>query len=193
MQLTAHQSDELLRALLERVARRDANALKSLYDATSGKLFGLAMRVLKNTEHAEDVLQEAFINIWNIAPDYRQALSPPMAWMGLIVRSRALDYLRRRSVEKHLGGQSPDDSDDDSIDVDAVNPMEASMASEQAWALQQCLQRIDPKPREVLVMAYYRDLSHRELAQQLMLPIGTVKTWIRRSLDQLRVCLARFV
>jgi RNA polymerase sigma factor (sigma-70 family) len=184
--------DARLIQLIEGVAAKDANALRELYDATSAKLYAVAMRVVGNTEHAEDVLQEAYLNIWRIAGDYRASLSPPMAWMGVVVRSRALDFLRNRKVERSLAGPEMDEQLTNTLDSDAPTPMDTSMASEQAWALHECLRKIEAKPREVLTMAYFRDLSHGELAEQLRLPLGTVKTWIRRSLDQLRSCMARF-
>ena len=84
------QPDDTLIALLDRVAARDEAALKALYDLTAGKLMGLAMRVVGKTEWAEDVLQETFLHIWRSAGDYRASLSPPMAWLGLIVRSRSV-------------------------------------------------------------------------------------------------------
>ena len=80
----------------------------------------------------------------------------------------------------------------DTLESDAPNPMDTAQASEQAWALHQCMTRLDSKQREVVSLAYVRDLSHSELAEQLRLPLGTVKSWIRRSLDQLRLCMARF-
>ncbi len=184
--------DMQLIALIDRVALRDANALRQLYDATSSKLYAVAMRVVSNTEHAEDVLQDAYLNIWRIAGDYRASLSPPMAWMGIVVRSRALDFLRKRKAERALGGVSIDNEFGDALCTDESSPMDTSIASEQAWALHECLRKIEAKPREVLVMAYFRDLSHGELASQLSLPLGTVKTWIRRSLQQLRSCMDKF-
>lgn len=184
--------DLQLIALIDRVALRDANALRQLYDATSSKLYAVAMRVVSNTEHAEDVLQDAYLNIWRIAGDYRASLSPPMAWMGVVVRSRALDFLRKRKAERALGGTSIDDEYGDALSADEPGPMDTSIASEQAWALHECLRKIEAKPREVLTLAYFRDLSHGELAAQLKLPLGTVKTWIRRSLEQLRSCMGRF-
>jgi RNA polymerase sigma factor (sigma-70 family) len=184
--------DMQLIALIDRVAMRDANALRQLYDATSSKLYAVAMRVVSNTEHAEDVLQDAYLNIWRIAGDYRASLSPPMAWMGVVVRSRALDFLRKRKAERALGGASIDTEFGDALSSDEPSPMDTSIASEQAWALHECLRKIEAKPREVLTMAYFRDLSHGELAAQLSLPLGTVKTWIRRSLQQLRSCMDKF-
>jgi len=178
--------------LLDRIASRDEAALRALYDKCSSKLYGLAMRVVSNREWAEDVLQDAFITIWRIAVDYRGTLSPPMAWMGLIVRSRALDFLRRRAAERDTQTQSLDDDMADTLAGDMPDPVNTALASEQAWALKQCLEQLENKQREVVSLAYLRDLSHGELAAQLRLPLGTVKTWIRRGLAQLRLCMARF-
>ena len=188
---TAAADDELI-ALLDRVARKDAAALKTLYDLCSSKLYGLAMRVVSQREWAEDVLQEAFLNIWRSAGDYRASLSPPMAWMGLIVRSRALDLLRRRASDRAHVTQELDETLADTLPGDAANPMDTTQASEQAWALHQCMGQLESRQREVVSLAYMRDLSHSELSTQLKLPLGTVKTWIRRGLDQLRLCMARF-
>jgi RNA polymerase sigma factor (sigma-70 family) len=186
-------------ALIDRIAARDSGserdaqqALRELYDLTSSKLFGVALRVAGKRDWAEDVLQEAFINIWRIAGDYRSTLSPPMAWMGVIVRSRALDFLRRRTSERADSVQELDDFINDTVAGDSANPMDTTQASEQAWALHECLRKLDNKHREVVSLAYMRDLSHGELAEQLKLPLGTVKTWIRRGLEQLRGCMARF-
>jgi RNA polymerase sigma factor (sigma-70 family) len=184
--------DRQLVYLIEQVSKKDTDALKKLYQATSGKMLGIAMRIIGNREQAEDILQDAYLKIWRIAEDYRQSLSPPIAWMGIIVRSRALDVMRKNATEKHLQGSDIDDDGIQALDETADNPMDTALASEQAWALHECLKKIDAKPREVLVQAYFKGLSHGELANQLSLPLGTVKTWIRRSLEQLRVCLARF-
>lgn len=183
--------DLQLIALLDRVAASDEAALRELYELTSSRLYGVAVRVVTNREWAEDVLQEAFINIWRIAGDYKASLSPPMAWLGLIVRSRGLDFLRRRTSERADAGQELDDMIADTVAGDSPNPMDMAQASEQAWALHQCLSQLENKQREVVSLAYMRDLSHGELAEQLKLPLGTVKTWIRRGLDQLRGCMAR--
>ena len=184
--------DTRLIALLQRIARKDQAALRSLYDSCADKLFGLALRVVSHRELAEDVLQEAFLNIWRSAPDYSATLSPPLAWMGLIVRSRALDLLRRRAAERTHLTQEIDETLAATLAGEGLTPLDTAQASEQAWALNQCLGRLESKQREVVNLAYMRDLSHSELASQLQLPLGTVKTWIRRGLDQLRQCMARF-
>ncbi|MDB5743605.1 MAG: polymerase, sigma-24 subunit, subfamily [Polaromonas sp.] len=179
-------------ALLDRVALADESALKELYDLTSPKLYGVAVRVVTNREWAEDVLQEAYLNIWKVAGDYKATLSPPLAWMGLVVRSRGLDFLRRRASDRADRVQELDEVISDTVAGDAPNPMDTTQASEQARALHQCLSQLEGKQREVVSLAYLRDLSHSELAQQLRLPLGTVKTWIRRGLEQLRGCMERF-
>jgi RNA polymerase sigma factor (sigma-70 family) len=186
------EPDAELMQLIDRVAQRDEAALKSLYELTSGKLYGLAMRVVRHNEWAEDALQDTFLQIWRTAPDYRASLSPPMAWLGLIVRSRSLDQLRRRKAEREHLTDEIDDTMADTLEGDSPNPMDTSLASQQAWALHQCLGKLENRQREVVSLAYLRDLSHGELATQLKLPLGTVKTWIRRGLDQLRTCLAHF-
>jgi RNA polymerase sigma factor (sigma-70 family) len=188
----AENPDEQLMTLIDRVAERDESALKALYDLTSGKLYGLSMRVVRNNEWAEDALQDTFLQIWRNAPDYRASLSPPMAWLGLIVRSRSLDLLRRRKAAREHLTDEIDEAMADTMEGDSPNPMDTSLASQQAWALHQCLGKLENKQREVVSLAYLRDLSHGELAEQLKLPLGTVKTWIRRGLDQLRTCMARF-
>ncbi|MGH6627821.1 MAG: RNA polymerase sigma factor [Burkholderiaceae bacterium] len=195
--------DLALIALIDRIAAHrqggpvgrpsdSETALRELYDLTSSKLYGVALRVVSQRDWAEDVLQEAYLNIWRIAGDYRAALSPPLAWMGVIVRSRALDFLRRRASERADATAALDDWVTDTVAGDDPGPMDTTQASEQAWALHECLRQLEAKQREVLSLAYLRDLSHGELAKQLKLPLGTVKTWIRRGLEQLRGCMARF-
>ena len=197
-----HELQDLqLIALIERIAARDAAdgrladgeaALRELYDLTSSKLYGVALRVAGNRDWAEDVLQEAYLNVWRIAGDYRATLSPPMAWMGVIVRSRALDFLRRRASERADASLELTDAISETVAGDGADPMDTTQASEQAWALHECLRKLEARQREVVSLAYLRDLSHSELAEQLKIPLGTVKTWIRRGLDQLRGCMRRF-
>lgn len=190
--MTTDHHDATLIALLDRIARQDHAALKELYDSCAPKLYGLALRVVTHRDWAEDVLQEAFLSIWRSAPDYRAALSPPMAWLGLVVRSRGLDMLRRRAADRSHVTQELDDSLAETLESEGGNPLDTAQASEQAWALHQCLVQLDKRQREVVSLAYVRDLSHNELATQLQIPLGTVKTWIRRGLDQLRTCMSRF-
>lgn len=190
--MTTPTPDDELIALLDRIGQRDEAALKGLYDQTASKLYGVALRILGNRDWAEDVLQESFLAVWRVGADYRASLSPPMAWLGMVVRSRALDFLRKRRSDRLHLTQELSEEHADSVEGDAPSPLDATQASQQAQALHQCLSRLDNKQREVVSLAYLRDLSHGELAAQLRIPLGTVKTWIRRGLDQLRNCMARY-
>jgi RNA polymerase sigma factor (sigma-70 family) len=179
--------------LLDRIAAREDKALRLLYDETASRLYGLALRILGNQAWAEDVLQDSFVAIWRNAGSYRDSLSPPLAWMGMLVRSRALDFLRRRKAERLDQHALVDDMDDLPQGDDAQGPMQSVEASEQATVLHQCMERLQQAQRQVVSLAYLRDLSHSELASHFQLPLGTVKTWMRRSLEQLRKCMARHV
>lgn len=185
-------TDTELNTLINQIGLGDEAAMKRLYDLTSPRLYGLALRVVRKPEWAEDVVQEAYLTVWRTALDFRSALSPPLAWMGLIVRSRALDLLRRRAADRSHITQELDEFLQDTLEGPSPNPQDVQQASQQAQALHQCLSGLNQKQRQVVSLAYLRDLSHSELAQQLSLPLGTVKTWIRRGLDQLRHCMNRF-
>lgn len=191
--MSAKTPDNQLMDLIDRVATRDEVALKLLYDQTASRLYGLALRILGNKEWAEDVLQESFLGIWRSAGAYRDSLSPPLAWMGMLVRSRALDFLRRRRAERLHLNLPIEDFEELPQDKDAQGPMQLVEASEQAVVLHQCLEKLEQPQRQVVSLAYLSDLSHSELASSLKLPLGTVKTWMRRSLEQLRKCMARHV
>lgn len=176
-------------ALIDRVGHHDEAALRQLYDISAPRLLGLAMRIVRRREWAEDALQESFITIWRIASDYRETLSPPQAWMGLIVRSRSLDLLRKRSAEREPQSQEFDEAMADTLESDAANPMDVADASEQAQALHRCLAQLEQRQREVVSLAYLRELSHSELSSQLAVPLGTIKGWIRAAMDKLRTCM----
>ena len=189
---TPHPPDAELRTLIDRIAARDTTAMKALYDRVARKLYGLALRVLGNAQWAEDALQDAMLPVWRTAGDYRASLSPPMAWLSLIARSRALDQLRRRRAEREHLRDDIDDARAVELVSDEAGPLDSSLASQQAKALHQCLMRLEARQRELINLAYLRELSHSELAQQLKMPLGTVKSLVRRGMEQLRICMARF-
>jgi RNA polymerase sigma-70 factor, ECF subfamily len=176
---------ESLAGLLERVAREDGAALRELYDLAAPKLFGLALRILTKHEWAEEVLQDSFINIWRFAGDYRRALSAPMTWMSAIVRNRALDHLRR------VNSQETEWSDalDDLVASAEPDPDALTGISLQARMLEGCMQQLEPAQRQAVALAYLRDQSHSEIADTLAVPLGTIKSWIRRGLAKLKTCL----
>jgi RNA polymerase sigma-70 factor, ECF subfamily len=176
---------ETLVALLERVAGEDASALRELYDVASPKLFGLALRILSKPEWAEEVLQDSFVNIWRFAGDYRRGLSAPMTWMSAIVRNRAFDHLRRVNATETEWS----DTLDDLVASGDPTPEELSSMSAEARQLARCMETLEPAQRQAVALAYLRDQSHSEIAEVLTVPLGTVKSWIRRGLQKLKTCL----
>lgn len=190
---TDERTNTQLRAWLAATARGDGTAFRSLYDATAPKLFSFALRILQKREAAEEVLQESFVSIWNNASGYQDGLAAPMTWMSTIVRNKAFDALRRL----HSAGETAA-IDADGFDREVMEAMESGEPSqldrlqlgEDARALARCLAKLEGLHRQAIAMAFYHDLSHSEVAQQLQLPIGTVKTWIRRGLERLRKCLS---
>jgi RNA polymerase sigma-70 factor (ECF subfamily) len=183
-----------LRELLAAVARRDALAFRRLYDATSPKLFGFALRILIKGELAEEVLQESFISIWNNADSYQPALAAPLTWMTTIVRNKAFDALRRAGAtgaNVEIDAETFDPAVMAALESSVSTPLEALQLSGDAKSLAQCLKRLEGLHRQAIALAFYHDLSHSEVAEQLKLPVGTIKTWIRRGLERLRGCLSK--
>ena len=179
-------SSEPLAELLAACARRDRAAFERLYRASAPKLFGVALRILRREDWAEDVLQECYVRIWDHAPEYRAGLAAPMTWMTSIVRNRCLDWLRRPNLEV---------VDEDGELLEAVpgndpGPLAALQGGREALALKHCLEALEGKQRQAIALAYLDGLSHSELAAHLREPLGTVKTWVRRGLLRLKACLA---
>jgi RNA polymerase sigma-70 factor (ECF subfamily) len=189
--LASQPDPQQLRTWLAAAAARDAKAFRSLYDATSPKLFGYALRILHKRELAEEVLQESFVSIWNSARSYQSQLAAPMTWMAAIVRNKALDALRRTDGTLEINVDTFDSSILNALHDPGATPIEALQISSDARALAYCMSMLEGLHRQVIGMAFYHDLSHSEVAQQMAIPIGTVKTWIRRSLDRLKTCLAK--
>ena len=185
-------SNEDLTRLLARTAARDHAAFKELYDLTSAHLFGVALRILNRRERAEEVLQEAYVNVWNQAGSYAAGLSAPMTWLTSVVRNKALDWLRhlKRADESTL--VLIDDAGEDYLDQMAdprADPQELLSQATEGLRLRHCLGTLDAPQRQSLALAYYDGLSHSELATHLNAPLGTVKAWVRRGLDKLKQCL----
>ena len=188
---TLHLDPEQLRGWLHATAQGDATAFRALYDATSSKLFGYALRILGKPELAEEALQDGFVAIWNGAGGYQRHLAAPMTWMTTIVRNKALDLLRRSAHDADIDGPVFDAEIMAALQDPRATPIDALLLSRDAKALAYCMSTLDAMHRQVVGLAFYHDLSHSELAQQMAIPIGTVKTWIRRSLERLKTCLAK--
>ena len=180
-----------LRHWLQAAARQDASSFRLLYDATSPKLFGFALRILGKRELAEEALQDGYVAIWNGAASYQAHLAAPMTWMTAIVRNKALDLLRRSGVDAEIDGPVFDADIMHALQDPRATPIDALLISHDARALAYCMSLLEGAHRQVVGLAFFHDLSHSEVAQQMAIPIGTVKTWIRRSLERLKTCLAK--
>jgi RNA polymerase sigma-70 factor (ECF subfamily) len=176
-----------LAELLAQSALKNQRAFADLYELTAPKLYGVALRILRRQDWAEEVLQECYVNIWNHAGDYAVQRSAPLTWMTSIVRNRCLDWLRRPQQE--ATGQEYDIAVEAWQD-DSPGPMEQLMSSSDAAALARCLQLLEAKQRQSIMLAFFHGLSHSELAGHMKQPLGTVKTWVRRGLERLKGCLS---
>ncbi len=183
-----------LQELLLAAGRGDHAAFAQVYARTSAHLMGVAVRILGRTAAAEDVLQEAFVSIWKNAASYRTHLGSqeiqPMTWLITIVRNRALDALRSRAR------RSEEAIDDDDGEADergrfgtSPSALELFGAATQALRIEQCMEVLQGAQRQSLALAYYQGLSHTEVAAQMGVPVGSVKSWIRRGLERLKNCL----
>ncbi len=175
-----------LAAILGRVATSDRAALRELYDRTSAKLFGICVRICADQQGAEDVLQEVYIAVWNRAASYDPERSSPITWLATIARNRAIDWRRSRQrgndmlpVDAAATIADPGIDAPDSID-------DARLAAR----LRACLDALDARAERAIREAYYGGFSYAELAARDAVPLGTMKSWIRRGLDRLRKCLA---
>jgi RNA polymerase sigma-70 factor (ECF subfamily) len=176
-----------LAELLSQSALKNQRAFADLYQLTAPKLFGVALRILRRQDWAEEVLQECYVNIWNHAGNYAVQKSAPLTWMTSIVRNRCLDWLRRPQQE--ATGMEYDIAVEAWQD-DSPGPMESLVASSEAAALARCLRQLEAKQRQSIMLAFFHGLSHSELAGHMKQPLGTVKTWVRRGLERLKGCLS---
>jgi len=173
-----------LEKLVTRVGLGDRTAFRELYDATSAKLFGICLRVLKNRTDAEDVLQEVYIKIWNHSRSYQVSGYSPMTWLITIARNQSIDRLRLRRPE------ASELSEADRLADRAPTPEQAAVRMGEADRLRRCLEQLAPDKAEAVKSVYIEGYSYQDLADRLNQPINTVRTWLRRSLISLRECLS---
>ncbi len=171
--------------LLSACALHDRQAFHQLYELTSAKLYGVILRILNRSEWAEDCLQEAYVKVWNRAESYRPQLASPMTWMATIARNQALDHLRRRRREVR---EAEVEAFPEEVDQDLL-PQDKLQQTDEGRQLNHCLEQLKSQQRQIIALAYFKGLTHEELAQRTDTPLGTVKTWIRRGLEQLKRCL----
>jgi len=173
-------------ALLRACADGDRDALQSLYTATAPQLFGLALSILRSRDLAEDIVQDSFVLVWRHARSFDPGRGTAMAWLARIVRNQCFDLLRRRGRESPLDETFMQGRPDP-----APGPVELTALSRDAQRLRGCLDELEESPRRSLMLAYYEGMTFEQVAGRLGTPLGTVKSWIRRSLIRLKGCMDR--
>jgi RNA polymerase sigma-70 factor, ECF subfamily len=171
------------RALLRAIADRDRDALRQLYTRHSGVLFALAFKILSDRTEAEDVLQDAFIQIWKTASSYDDGRGKPLGWFIMLTRSRAIDHLRSRKTRSRLTESAA--SDESSVNAVAT-PADQALVSESQQAVRNALNILPTDQRVPIEMAYFGGMTQFEIAQKLSQPLGTVKTRMRAGMMRLR-------
>ena len=183
--LHAVAPDSDLTGLLQRVSRRDEAALRHLYQATSAKLYGLAQAMLGNAADAEEVVCDSYVQAWRSAARFDPGRGSVLAWLLMMCRSRALDLLRQRRSRAAAESAASRfaEEDTESAAEDLLHQAQAGTAIHQA------LDVLSPLRRHLVALAFFRGLSHQEIARAARLPIGTVKSHLRRSLQGMRAVL----
>lgn len=175
-----------LRAWIAQVIRQDEAAFGALYEATVGRVYGLVLRITRNAELAEEVTEDTFWQVWRQAPRFDPTRGTALGWIMTMARSRALDALRARDPAIA--------TEDTTALMDAKGmsdpgPEDLLDAVQEEHRLHEALQQLDPQPRQLIALAFFRGLTHEEIASHTGIPLGTVKSHIRRGLNTLRTLL----
>ncbi|HEX7816739.1 sigma-70 family RNA polymerase sigma factor [Dyella sp.] len=184
MSVSSDATPDLLNRLLQQTAAGDEKAFAQLYERSSSRLFGLCVRMLVDRREAEEVLQEAYVTAWQRASSFDPQRSSAMTWLVTLTRNKAIDRLRQHGTA-HFDG----DAALDGIIDDTPGPSSQAEQSEQYARLQRCLEELEPQQRRSVREAFFTGCTYHELAERTKVPLGTLKSWIRRGLLQLRACL----
>src|SRR5262245_7587573 len=186
MDIDATRSSQLV-AALARVAGGDRAALRLVYQDTSAKLFGVCLRILKDRSEAEDVLQDVYVTVWRKAATFDPGRASAITWLVAIARNRAIDRLRARGA----GGRPEPIEAADAVSDPAPVAVERVELAQQYQRLARCLEELDARHSTAIRAAFLDGATYEELAARMNVPVGTMKSWIRRGLLKLRACLER--
>ena len=170
---------------LRRCAGGDEAALRAIYDAEAPRMLGVALRILRRQALAEEAVHDAFVQVWQRAASFDAARGGARTWLYAVLRHRALNILRGE-VRTDL----VDDFEPMNLASEEEDPEAVIERLSDASALRRCLERLEPTRRRLVVLSYMHGLSHGELAARVGVPLGTMKSWLRRSLIALKECLA---
>ena len=180
--------NDTLADLVARTSLGNRQAFEHLYRDTCAHLFSVSLRILRNESRADEVLQEAYVSIWNAAKTYNPGMGTPMTWMINIVRNKSIDLLRSTRAESSAT-VALDASTLEIPGDDAHDPQRMLSANLAKARVDGCMETLPHVQRQALALAYYRGMVHTDIATSLGAPLGTAKGWVRRGLEQLRSCL----
>jgi RNA polymerase sigma factor (sigma-70 family) len=175
---------EALSRLLVQVAKGDEHAFAELYRCASAHLFGVCLRMLRDRGEAEEVLQDAWTTAWRRAASFDASKASAITWLVALTRNKAIDRLRQRR-ERPMDDPSMLDF---LVDPEPT-PAADAQASQDYQRLHACLEQLEPRQRRSVREAFFSGATYNDLAVRCQVPLGTMKSWIRRSLMQLRTCL----
>jgi RNA polymerase sigma-70 factor (ECF subfamily) len=176
-----------LSAALARVAGGDRTALNLVYRNTAAKLLGVCLRILQDKSEAEEVLQEVYVTVWQKATAFDPSRASPITWLTAIARNRAIDRLRVGAVSRRM---EPIDAANEVRDP-APGAVDVLARTEQHARLNGCLDELEARHAAAICAAFLDGATYEELAARMSVPLGTMKSWIRRGLLKLRACLDR--
>ncbi|RFC62084.1 sigma-70 family RNA polymerase sigma factor [Fulvimarina endophytica] len=171
---------------LARIAGGDKSALKDLYDRTQAKLFGIALRILNDRREAEDVLQDVYLSVWMKAADFDPGRASPITWLATIARNRSIDRVRQIGRRDERDIETALDVPDDQPDA-----FQVLTARDDHDRLVACIGELDERTSHAIRTAFFAGRTYQELADTAEVPLGTMKSVIRRGLIKLKGCLSR--
>lgn len=174
--------------LLAHTARGDMAAFATLYDRHSGLLFSLVVRILHDVHEAEDVLQEAFVQIWERAPLYDSTLGKPMSWLISLTRNKAIDRFRKRRRASETVAEATTAAEIWQANANA-DEGHAPLAKDDATLVRRAMSELSTVQRQAIELAFFSGLTHLEIAEKLRTPAGTIKARIRRGMMTMRDAL----
>lgn len=170
------------------MARGEEQALGAFYDATLSRSYALAVRIVRDRDAAEDVLSETYLQVWREAARYERSRGSPLAWLLTLCRSRALDYLRRRGPAQF--DPAPEALADAEIEM-SPDTLDLAASLQEGGLVRRAVEALPDVQRQLLALAFYRGLSHQEIAEHTAMPLGTVKSHLRKAQEALRNVLER--
>ncbi|HET6528697.1 MAG TPA: sigma-70 family RNA polymerase sigma factor [Balneolaceae bacterium] len=179
--------------LMRQIKSRDESALEELYELYKRLLFGMIFSIVKKREEAEDVLQEVFVNIWNKADSFDENRGNVYSWIVTLARNKAIDHLRSKAYKTQQKASISIHEPLFTLKGDKADPLETTIFSDRAELVKKALNEIPESQKEVIKIAYFRGLTQSEIAEQLDIPLGTVKTRTRQGMIKLKSILAAYI